>query len=122
MKNLAFLASPYWHPDKSVRVKRHSEALEATKWLSENGWHCYSPIVYGLATHSEFEGRQTHTWALFCYRIIDACDYFLVLCTDGWMDSAGIADETKYAFAAHKPVMYVTKKGRGQYNVGTTPY
>lgn len=121
MKQIAFLASPYSHSEADVREQRYCEAITATKWLLDNGWHVYSPIV---STHRVAdESRMTyHSWALFNYHMIDACDYVVVLCINGWIQSIGVAEEIKYAHAGHKPVLYLVKRAGNSYTLGTTPY
>jgi len=47
-KPLIYLASPYSHPDPSVRQERYEAACKATAAMMRQGYHVYSPIA---ATH-----------------------------------------------------------------------
>ena len=122
MRNLAFLASPYYHPDAERRLVRYNAALAAARWLWDNGWFVYSPIVYGKTLHAEGEGRQSHLWAIFNYRLIDCCDDLIVLAMDGWTKSIGIADEMAYAKATHKPIYFLLRNPGEDYRLNSRPY
>lgn len=106
--SLIYLASPYSHPDKSVREERYRKAFEATMLLLQQGYLVYSPIVYThpLATLGDFP-LGFAAWKALDLRMLDACDTFWILPLGGYSESVGIKEETDYAVETGKSVAFV---------------
>ena len=108
MPNLTYLASPYFHPDRVVRMARYEAAVDASARMFSAGEFVFSPIVlcaeaaerHGLPTDFDF-------WQAFDTRMIGACDSLAVLMIPGWDVSKGIAAEVAIARTMGLPVRYV---------------
>ena len=118
MTKIAYLATPYPHDDPKVRGKRFLEACQAVAGIANQGQPVYSPIahthtattLYGLAVG--FEDRKA-----FNESMIDRCDSLLVLITEGWSGSKGVAAEIEYARKQGKPVGVVFPEGDSSFKV-----
>jgi hypothetical protein len=96
---MKYLASPYSHPDESVRQARYELAMAATVWLTRQRIWTYSPIV------SWHEAAQLHALPTDAAFWLDAnsdaqlaCrDGTIVLCLPGWKESKGVTGEISFA-------------------------
>lgn len=92
-----YLASPYTHPDETVRDFRYYQALRTVAYLCATGYTVISPIVqchemaklHILPTNFEF-------WKTWNEHLIRASIGMIILKLDGWMDSNGITDEIMF--------------------------
>lgn len=107
-KPLIYLASPYSHPDPSVRQERYEAACKAAASLMRQGHHIYSPIAatHPLAAAHDLPGDWQY-WQCFDCNMINRCDEVFVLMLDGWQDSVGVQAEIQYATTCGKPVEYI---------------
>lgn len=108
---LAYLASPFSHPDHHVRHNRWALACHACADLIKSGIHCISPIAasYHVALSGDIDGCY-ETWREIDRKLLRRCDSLIVLCIDGWDRSAGVADELQYAKELGLPISYYTRK------------
>jgi hypothetical protein len=108
MKNtVAYLASPYSHPDPAVREERYQAACRAAAALMRDGQLVYSPIAhshnlstYGLPTDWAF-------WSQYDREMLARCDELLVLMLDGWDISIGVREEIRIALELGKPIRFL---------------
>jgi nucleoside 2-deoxyribosyltransferase len=111
---MIYLASPYSHPDPSVREQRFRAACRATAALLRAGEVVFSPIVHSHAL-VEFELPTAWSyWERFDRTYLERCDEVVVLMLDGWEDSVGVREEIGIARALGKPVRYLgVENGHG---------
>lgn len=105
---MIYLASPYTHPDHSIRVRRYQAALEATIALCRMGHFIFSPIVYCHQLHEAGMGGDWSTWAEFDKDIIRRAAAMWVLTIDGWRESKGVQAEIDFASEIGKPMRALT--------------
>lgn len=107
MSQLTYLASPYSHPDPSVRIQRFLAACKFTAKLMLEGHLVFAPIP---ATHpmAELEDLPTDWtfWERLDREMISHCYKVIVLKLDGWQESKGVAAEIKIAKDLGLPVEY----------------
>lgn len=97
---MIFLASPYSHPDATIRQTRFEKARDYLRWHVANpskvvyGGAIFSPIVYAhdLAIRGEFP-LDHEFWLAFNLDILRHADMLMVLTLDGWAESKGIRVE-----------------------------
>jgi hypothetical protein len=104
---MIYLASPYSHPDPTIRDARFRAACIATAALIRDGEAVFSPVVhchplvqYGLPGDWEF-------WRQFDSVVLARCDELVVLELDGWDSSAGVEEEIALARDAGLPVRHL---------------
>lgn len=104
----AYIASPYSHPDVSVRESRYTSVCRFVHWVATQvPMTPYSPIVHWhpIATQPE---TSLPTDARFFQKINEDMLFhatnLYVLAIDGWNDSIGVAMEMDYAARCHVPI------------------
>ncbi len=108
--HLAYVASPYSHPDADVREHRYNEAMRATAWLlrTDPNLIAFSPIVYchpmarrhALPTDAQY-------WKAFNEGIMTLSDRIYFLRLPGWEDSIGFKMEHDWAMDQQKPHLFI---------------
>ena len=101
---LAYLASPYSHPDPAVRQRRYADVRMSTVHLLRRGYHVWAPIVY---THHLAEAGMPVEWVFweqFDLMMLRRCQELWILMLDGWRDSEGIRGELWLARRLSMPV------------------
>lgn len=108
-----YLASPYSHTDRDVRIQRYRAACETAATLIRAGRLVFSPVAHahpiaecGLPTEWTF-------WQGLDERLLRACDEVMVLMLEGWRDSAGVQAEIRLAGELGKPVRYLAPEDAG---------
>ena len=95
---MIYLASPYSHSDRLVRLDRYQAVLQFTARQLAAGVMVYSPIVYGheigqmLGTSTEWDA-----WKAFDLDMLARCDGLWVLQLAGWENSVGVKAEMEEA-------------------------
>jgi hypothetical protein len=104
---IAYLASPYSHPDSAVREERYRAACRTAAALLLAGQPVFSPIAhshplveYGLPPDWSF-------WQRFDREMLARCEEVVVLMLDRWEESIGVQEEVRIARELGKPVRYV---------------
>ena len=95
---MIYLAVPYTHPDRAVRLARFRAVNKAASLLMQQGHHVFSPISHshpiaeegGLPTSWEF-------WEKYDIEVLKMCSQVIVLMLDGWKESKGVAAEIEIA-------------------------
>lgn len=111
---LLYLASPYSHPEASMREWRFKEACKAAVWLMAQGFMVFSPIIH--SHQIALEGRLPtgfDTYAEFDKRLIRASDVLAVYELAGWKESVGVQAELAYAASLGMRIWYFEKTGDG---------
>jgi hypothetical protein len=108
MSELVYLASPYSHPDPSVRLARFEAACRAAGELMRRGQLVFSPIAHShpIACCCDLP-KGWDFWERYDRVMLDACGRLVVLCLDGWQQSVGVRAEIEIMRAAGKPVEYI---------------
>ncbi len=103
--SLVYLASPYSHPDASVREDRFRAVCKAAGHMMAEGEFVYSPIAHTHPIACETDlPKGWFYWSEFDRLIISKCDELCVLTLDGWDKSEGVAAEIKIAEELGIPV------------------
>ena len=94
---MLYLASPYSHPDPTVRKLRASAALRAAASLLRSGVPAFSPIVYGrqFELHSAVD-PDFAAWQSFNFAMLSRAQRLMVLKLPGWNKSEGVAAEIAF--------------------------
>lgn len=99
-----YLASPYSHPDESIRVRRYEAAVKVAAKIMQLGNACFSPISHTHAIGLEIPQEKHEFWMAQDIPFLLSCDELWVLCLDGWDKSKGVAEEIE---VAKKHGMYI---------------
>jgi nucleoside 2-deoxyribosyltransferase len=105
---MIYLASPYSHPDATIREARFQAACRAAAALIRAGHAVYSPIAhshpiaaYGLPTDWSYWERDARLHLKTRAEVV-------VLTLDGWRESVGVAAELAIAAELGLPVRYLS--------------
>lgn len=93
-----YLASPYSHESEKVRQFRYEANIQALADLLSVGLKVFSPIVHNHPAKTT--GRPPQTWQFWMdldFEIMKHCEAMVVLCIDGWAESAGVKSELRFA-------------------------
>jgi len=95
---LAYLASPYSHPNPGVRAERFRAACEWAARLMKEGILVFSPIAHShsIAEYGGLPG-DFEFWGEWSLEILGRCDLMLVLELPGWEESVGLRTEEECA-------------------------
>jgi len=114
-KTIIYLACPYSHPHRSVRLIRFEAANRAAAALMAQGKHVFSPISH---THpiAEIGGLPLgwDFWEGYDRAVLAVCAEVIVLMLDGWKESKGVITEIAIARELGLPVTYLPAKGFSQ--------
>jgi hypothetical protein len=103
---MIYIASPYSHPEASVREQRFQSACVAASELMRAGHVVYCPIAHGhpIAQH----GLPTDWlyWERSNRRLLAVCDKVMVVTLEGWEESEGVQAEIQMAGELRKAVSY----------------
>jgi nucleoside 2-deoxyribosyltransferase len=103
---MIYLASPYAHPDASVRESRYRAACLATAKLLRAGLPVFSPIAHSHALVAHGLPIEWLFWQRFDRTYLERSDFVVVLMLEGWKTSVGVQAEIGIARELGKPVFY----------------
>ena len=105
---MIYLASPYSHPQRMIRLNRYYKTLRYTGYAMSRGSHIFSPIVYAhhLAEHHNLP-KDFDWWQRFDTHMIKVSEGFRVLTLEGWEESKGVQAEIEIATSFGHTVTYV---------------
>lgn len=119
---LAFISSPYSHPDTTTQDARALAAGDFAAWLWRKGIIMpISPIA-----HWHEIGQRNHlpgnamAWLEWNKTVLKKADMLYVLCLPGWRDSQGVAYEIQWSIDAEIPIFYAVPSG-ATYHVSIHP-
>ncbi len=104
---MIYLASPYSHPDPTVRERRFREACRAAAQFMRTGQAVFSPIAHGHCICTYGLPTDWRFWEPFDRHQLARCDEVVVLTLDGWRESVGVQSEIRIAAEYGIPVRYV---------------
>ena len=105
--SVAYLSSPYAHPDPKVKDARLAIVTRVSYALMRRGIYVYSPLTHNipidrLGFHGDWE-----TWRAFDHSMLSRCDRILVLKLPGWDQSKGVAAEIAFAKEKDMPIEWM---------------
>ncbi|HUQ71568.1 MAG TPA: DUF1937 family protein [Planctomycetaceae bacterium] len=108
---MIYLASPYSHPDLSVREQRFRDVCRAVIQLLHAGETVFSPIAHSHALAEHGLPTDWSFWERHDRDHLSRCDEIIVLMLDGWRESVGVVAEIQIARELGKPVRYLVPDG-----------
>lgn len=106
---LIYLASPYSHDDREIRVQRYLDAVAACAAIITATEHTpYSPIAHWhpVPTNHGIVG-DWQFWRRHDVEMLRRCDEVWVLMLQGWRESEGVKEEVRIATMLGLPVEYL---------------
>jgi hypothetical protein len=111
MSKLIYLASPYSHPEDSVRHENYLIVTKIAADLVSRGYVAISPITYGhmLLEHAKMP-TDWEFWENFCITLLKKCEKIIV-CNNmvGWDKSRGVSAEIEFAKNNGIEIEYLVK-------------
>lgn len=104
---MIYLASPYSHPEVTIREQRFRDACRAAAALVASGLTVFSPIVHGHPLVNHGLPTDWSFWEPFDRDHLQRSDEVVVLTLDGWRESVGVAAELRIAEELGRPVRYL---------------
>lgn len=106
--NLAYLAVPYQHVDRSVMVERFNTVNCVAARLMAEGRYIFSPISH---THPIAEcgdlPRGWEYWHGYDRAMLSCCSTLIVLRLPGWDESIGVQAEIRIAQELGLAIEYI---------------
>lgn len=106
---LVYLACPYSHPDRDVRLARFEAVNKVAADLMRQGLKIFSPISH---THPIAEAGELPLgwdyWHEYDHAFLSASNRLIVLMLDGWRESTGVNGEIEIANTLGIGVEYIT--------------
>lgn len=95
---MIYLATPYSHPDPSIREARFEAACRVAGQLMAAGQIVFSPIAHThpIAIRCDLP-KGWDFWAKYDRAMLERSSRLVVVMMEGWQDSVGIAAEIKIA-------------------------
>lgn len=123
MSELIYLASPYSHPDKSIRKERYEQVTKVGARLIMEGYHIFGPITesHNYQRVNSSVGHKWDFWKEHDELMMERCDEMWVLCLEGWEQSLGVQAEIKYAKYIGMHINYINQHTYLSYNDLITP-
>ena len=103
---MIYVASPYSHPDRTVREARFDAACQAAADLIRAGQTVFAPVVMGHPLVRYGLPGDWAFWQPLATEYLRRCDEVVVLQFDGWRKSEGVQAEMALAAAMGKRVDY----------------
>ena len=107
---LIYLAVPYTHKDRYVRVARWIAANKAAAVMMAKGLYVFSPISHTHPIAEASDGTLPLGWDFwegFDRQYLNVCKKIVVLKIPGWDTSTGVTAEIKIGNEAGIPVEYM---------------
>ncbi len=105
-----YLACPYTHPDRAVRLQRYEAVTACAAHLMRSGCVVYSPITH---SHHMAEAHGLPTdfawWRRHCLTMLNGARNLTILCLHGWDQSTGVIAERDHANNIRLPVNYLAE-------------
>lgn len=107
-RKLTYLAVPYSHPDRDVRLSRFKAANIAASLLMKRGDIVFSPIshTHPIAEEADLP-KGWEFWEAFDRAYLEHSRKLVILCIDGWQESVGVNAEFVIARDAGLPIEFM---------------
>ena len=105
-----YLASPYSHPDATVREARYAAACKKAAQYTSKGQAVFAPIVHSHPLVPYMDPNDCMNfdlWMKLDLPLLKDAQELHVLCIDGWRDSRGVKREIEFAEQCGIPVKQV---------------
>ena len=108
VRPLTYLACPYSHDDRAIRVKRFKAVNRAAGILMNQGHKVFSPIshTHPIAEASDLP-KDWDYWKDFDRAYLEHSHKIIVLMLDGWEESKGVLAELEIAHEMGLDVHYM---------------
>ena len=111
---MIYLAQPYNHPDKRIKVARFVEMMKFMAYLVKSGgktpFPIFSPIVHWHhVAHKHDFPKDFSFWQHFNEHMLRRATGIYVLQLDGWKESKGLHHELVYSKGLCLPCVAVHK-------------
>jgi len=104
-----YLASPYSHPDDTIKIHRFKRIAEVVASLMRKDGKSlfFSPIAFShpVALYGNMDGSWV-SWKKIDIEFINFCEELWVVMLDGWKESTGVKEELRYALDQNKTVRF----------------
>ena len=110
MSRLLYLASPYSHPDPSVKDQRFREACRVAGNMMKRGDVVFAPIPHSHSIEQCFSDGKAEGgefWLRQDFAVLRHCAELVVLMLPGWDASKGVAAEIDFANTINLPIRYI---------------
>lgn len=110
MSGFWYLASPYSHPDESVREARFVAACRAAASIAVTGQSVFAPIAGSHPIAGYMPTNKVcdfDLWMRIDLPILRHAAKLVVLRLEGWDRSPGVAEEMRVARACRIPIAYM---------------
>jgi hypothetical protein len=104
---MIYLATPYNHPDTSIRDLRYLWACKIVARLMSEGHRVISPIVHNHPLVKLGAPKGWDYWQGHDGEILEMCSAVWVVKMPGWETSIGVQAEIALANKLGKPVKYL---------------
>lgn len=105
---LIYLACPYRHDERAVRVYRFECVTKVAGELMRQGKVVFSPITHCHPIASAVDLPTTwEYWQYFDRAFLERCSQLVVLCLWGWRESVGVQAEIAMAKELRIPTDYL---------------
>ena len=103
-----YLAGPYSHPSKVVRLQRVVALDAKAAQLMEEGYLVFSPISHShpISEHCGVDSQDHDFWLRQDFWILELCDEMHILCLGGWRTSKGVDAEIVKANELGIPIVH----------------
>jgi hypothetical protein len=101
-----YIASPYSHPDPTVREARYDAVCEHAASMLRDGRLVYSPVAHSHPLAARGLPGDWSFWARHNAAMLARCTALAVLTLPGWEQSEGVAAEVEIARRLGLPVGY----------------
>lgn len=105
---LIYLASPYNHPDDSIRESNFQFVSKLAAKLCSEGKVVFSPITYGHTLLNFVDmPKDWEFWKNFCLSFLKHSDEIIIFKLPGWELSRGVSAEINYAIENNIKITYI---------------
>lgn len=101
---IAYLASPYNHPDESVKKLRVKTVTATASYLFNQGIFTFSPLTHNVPLMEAGAKTGWDIWIPYDLELLSRCDKLIILKLSGWRESLGVKAEIAHAKALGIPI------------------
>jgi hypothetical protein len=108
-----YLATPYSHPDPTVREARFRVVNAVAAQLMRAGHHVFSPIshCHPIALAGELPTDWKY-WEAYDRGFLEWADEMYIVAQEGWAESAGVRAEILLVRKLGKAIRYLDETGK----------